>query len=179
MPEVKSEVNDEELRAIDRELSRLLAVNPSPEFAARVRTRIEQQPESALGWWRWAVASFAVAAVILAVVTVTQRTPAGRPPVAPPHADVSLPHPEHVAESRTAEAGRDRVVRRTRPVPTAQPEILIDPSLGQAVRRFVAEQRVLPEVPPEPSLDPVVVEPLRVPDVSEAGGIHLQPDRTP
>jgi hypothetical protein len=171
MPE---ELIDTEMENIERELAELLAVEPSPEFAAQVRTRIEQQSGRAFAWWRWALLSCAAAAVILAaVVTVTRRTPASRPPVAPLHADVSLPHPEHVAERRTAEAGRARVVRRTRPLRTAQPEILIDPSLAQAVRRLVVEQRVLPEVPPETTLEPVVVEPLKVPEIASTGGAGL------
>ena len=175
MPEVKHAANDEELRGIDRELSHLLAVEPSPEFAARVRSRIEQQPARIFAWWRWAVVSCAAAAVILAaVVAVTRQTPAAHPPVATVQADVSLPHnPEHVAESRTTEARGDPAVRRIRPVRTGQPELLIDPSLAQAVRRFVAEQHVLPEGHPEPSLDPVVVAPLKVPEIASTGGAGL------
>jgi len=168
---VKPEVNDEELRAIERELSQVLAVEPSPEFAARVRARIEQQPAPAFGWSRWAIASFAAAAVIfVTVVAVTRRTPAGHP-VVTVHADVTLPHdPDRVPESRTADG---RETRRIRPVRTAQPEIMIDPSLAQAIRRLVAEQRVLPEVPPGPSLEPVVVEPLKVPEIAGTGGAGL------
>jgi hypothetical protein len=47
-------------------------------------------------------------------------------------------------------------------------EVLIDPSLAAAVRRLTTEQRVLPEMPPEPSLTPVVVEPLKVPDIADS-----------
>jgi hypothetical protein len=174
MPELKRETNDEELRAIDRELSDLLAVEPSPEFAARVRTRIAQQPEPALAWWRWAVSSVAVAAVIvLAIAAVIRRAPAGRP-VAPVHADVILPQVfDRVPQSQSVEGGNRHGAGRIRPVQTAAPEIVIDRSLAQAVRRLVAEQRVLPEVPTEPSLDPVVVEPLKVPEIAGSGGAGL------
>jgi hypothetical protein len=179
MPQMKRAVNDEELRAIDRELSHLLAVEPSPEFAARVRTRIEQQPEPGLGWWRWAASSVAVAAVILlAIVAVIRRAPAGQP-VVPVHADVRLPPVSvrvrvRVPQSQSVEAGNRLVLPRVRPVRTAAPEIVIDPSLAQAVRRLVAEQRVLPEVPQDPSLDPVVVAPLKVPEIAGTGGAGLQ-----
>jgi hypothetical protein len=174
---MKRAVNDEELRAIDRELSHLLAVEPSPEFAARVRTRIEQQQEPGLGWWRWAASSVAVAAVILlAIVAVIRRAPAGQP-VGPVHADVRLPPVTvrvRVPQSQSVEAGNRLVPPRVRPVRTAAPEIVIDPSLAQAVRRLVAEQRVLPEVPQDPSLDPVVVAPLKVPEIAGTGGAGLQ-----
>jgi hypothetical protein len=38
---------------------------------------------------------------------------------------------------------------------------------------LVAEQRVLPEVPPETTLEPVVVEPLKVPEIASTGGAGL------
>ena len=44
----------EHLNALDRELSELLAVEPSPEFAAKVRTRIEREPVSTFSWRYWA-----------------------------------------------------------------------------------------------------------------------------
>ena len=49
--------------SLDREIESLLAVEPSPEFLARVRTRVAQEPEPARGGgrgcsrrlvrWRW------------------------------------------------------------------------------------------------------------------------------
>jgi len=179
---------DEDLRDLDRELSQLAAVQPSPEFAAKVRARIQQQPVSAFAWPRWTMASVAVAATIaIAIVIVaTVRKPpvpvlgdaglrAGRVAtdvhlpyqVHPaPHEQIPTPVPDRVGRAR-------QVVRSERPV---EPEVLIDPAVGRAVRRLAMERPLLPEVPPEPSLAPVVVEPLRMPDISEIASVRLGPD---
>jgi hypothetical protein len=159
----------EDLSALDRELSELLAVEPSPAFAASVRARIEQQPAPTFAWRWWVGAALAsAAAVTIAVAVSVLRTPtvqlavvahpdvylpAPHPTVQPPVATVSLPH---VAPARHAE-------RHER-----APEVLVDPALAAAVRRLTTEQRVLPERPPEPSLTPVVVEPLKVPDIADS-----------
>lgn len=168
------ELND--LDALDRELSELLAVEPSPDFAAKVRTRIEREPEPALGWWYWAGAA-AAAAVVIAVAfgTLAPRTPAVQAPLTasrdvhlPPQVDRVAPAPVAVTPSRhVARARRAETLARA-------PEVLVDPTLAAAVRRLTTQQRVLPEVPREPSLDPVVIEPLKV---SELSDVTKQGDR--
>jgi hypothetical protein len=160
----------EDLNALDRELSELLAVDPSPEFAARVRTRIDQQPAAPFAWRWWLGAALVSAAVIaIAVAASVRRTPAVQLP-APVHADIYLPPIEHPAppvrrpvEESVHRASHDRTHERV-----AVTEVLIDPSLAAAVRRLTTDQRVLPEVPAEPSLSPVVVEPLKVADIADA-----------
>ena len=60
--------------ALDRELAHALAVDPSPEFVARVRARIADEP--APSTWRMPrvlMAAGAAAVLILAVVVVTPR----------------------------------------------------------------------------------------------------------
>src|SRR5207245_7085065 len=57
--------------ALDREIARALAVDRSPEFAARVRQRIAGEPAPA-GWraaWIFAAGALAAGAVVLLVVT--------------------------------------------------------------------------------------------------------------
>ena len=58
---------------LDREIARALAVDPSPQFVARVRTRIAEQPPPAS--WRigWMFAALAAAGVIALAVVLTQR----------------------------------------------------------------------------------------------------------
>jgi hypothetical protein len=174
------EVNEQELRGIERELSQLLAVDPSPEFAAKVRAAIRQQPTRGSAWWPWAVASLAAAAVIVtAIVIVSRKAPAGQLPTVL-RADVHLPPGEDAPQAPAPDRMKPfvtDVARIRRAVRSPEPEILIDPSLARAVRRLAKEQPVLPELPPEPSLDPVVLEPLRVPDVSEIGSVRLQADQ--
>ena len=53
--------------ALVRDLESLLAVDPSPEFVARVRTRIANEPEPA----RWRLAWVAVPAMGMCIVLIT------------------------------------------------------------------------------------------------------------
>ena len=161
---------DDELNGIDREISQLLAVAPSPDFAAKVRVRIAAQPVARGAWRFWMMAAIPAAAVMLWLVATTDHRAGDVQPSPAVHADVTLPvgHnvqlPVKAAPDPVPNHGRS--LRRTQPV---EPEILIDPSLAAAIRRLAAERPTLPEVPPEPSLDPVVVEPLKVPDISDGG----------
>lgn len=69
---------------LDRELESALGVEPSPEFLARVRTRVAAEPESApwrLAIRRWSfesLAGVAVAGIVLAVVVPNLMTSAKR-----------------------------------------------------------------------------------------------------
>ena len=169
MPE-NLNVEDDELSAIDREISQLLAVEPSPDFAAKVRVRIAAQPVASGAWRFWVMAAIPAAAAMLWLVATPDYRARDVQPSSSAHGDVTLPVgnnvqlpikpvPDRVPNHR-------RSLGRTQPV---EPEILIDPSLAAAIRRLAAEQPTLPEVPPEASLDPVVVEPLKVPDISDGG----------
>ena len=83
-------MRDDEMAAIERDLARLLSVAPSPEFAARVRTRIEQQPLRVFTRRRWLLMS-AVAAVIVVALVMARRGTSVPPPVTPVQADRWLP----------------------------------------------------------------------------------------
>lgn len=173
MPET---IKDDDLRDIDRDLSQLLAVEPSPEFTAKVRARIQQEPATMFGWRLWTLASVAaVATIVIGVLMVARKAPY-EPPAVPVHADLRLP--AEAPQPRTLVTERPGTVQQApRPARTLEPEVLIDPAVARAVRRLAMEQPVFPEVPPEPSLAPVVLEPLRVPDVSEVGSVRLQADQ--
>jgi hypothetical protein len=59
--------------ALERDIERALAVDPSPEFRARVRTRIAEEPPPAsrrFGWLFAGVATAALAASVVALVTL-------------------------------------------------------------------------------------------------------------
>jgi len=63
--------------SFDREIESLLAVEPSPEFVARVRARVAEEPEPRRWWTSWTLAvAGAVAVVILAVIAWPSREPA-------------------------------------------------------------------------------------------------------
>ncbi len=60
---------------VDRAIAGLLAVDPSPEFVAKVRERVAAQPEP--GMWRFGwVAAGAAAVAVLVLAVVVSRPPA-------------------------------------------------------------------------------------------------------
>ena len=186
-----SEIDERVVAAAEGDLSRLLSIEPSQEFAAKVRARISE-PQTARGWsaaWLGlAVAS--VAALIIAVDNpVGWRAPKTAPiPVDPPVAAVGpsvksgpLPvDPPAADRGHGVKTAPTAVALRTAPGPvgrnrSAQPEVLIDPSLGQAIRRLALSTTNLAldattpntSAPPvsDASVPSVVVEPLTVPEL--------------
>jgi hypothetical protein len=61
--------------AIERDIERTLAVDPSPEFLARVRTRIAEEPSPASRRFGWRFAVVATAAVAASVVALLMLRP--------------------------------------------------------------------------------------------------------
>jgi hypothetical protein len=157
---------------LDRELARLRAIEPSPEFAAKVRARIAEEPARSTSWW-WVLAALPAAAAVALAVSFATRDVPDVPAPAPVHADVHLPLDSREVATPADSADAAKPVRthahREPRQRTHEPEILIDPALAAAVRRLIREQPTLPEMPPEPTLDSVVVEPLKVPDISSGG----------
>jgi hypothetical protein len=152
--------------AIDREIQAALSVEPSPEFLARVRTRIATEPASAASWLSWKlVATGAVAALVVMAFVVSR--PEGKPPPlaqAPGAEDLRLAPPATIEQpGRTpvpfpgasgfpppllpssAERRRGRAVARTLPVVSGfsrtEPEILLDPAETRALRRLISGTR--------------------------------------
>ena len=160
----------EDLNALDTELTELLAVEPSPQFAAKVRARIERQPAASFVWRWWLGVPVAAAAVIMIAVAIVGHTPRVQFS-APAHTDVRLPPPVHPVAPFVAMTPKmpPHTAALHAPNPKTEPETLVDPSIAAAVRRLATDQRVLPEMPAEASLDPVVVEPLKVPEIADSG----------
>jgi hypothetical protein len=146
--------------ALDREIERALAIDPSPEFLARVRTRIAEEPSAAsrgFGWLFVGVATATVAAaVVLAVFVVS---PARQPASAPLLASRSIGSVFEVPSVGSVGADpRVRPERRVRPespssvgpthgmAPTttgvaAEPTTLFDPRETMALQRLIAGVR--------------------------------------
>lgn len=158
--------------AIDREIEAALSVDPSPEFVARVRARVANDP-APVGWrlpWLITVAGAAAAAVVILVVVSHpgQRAGAGLVNRAPLSAKatsegaVAQPPAVLVEQPRVAESDaktkRPAVVAsgfpglsvvegsRTRDVASSsgrtEPEILIDAGEARALRRLLEGVRV-------------------------------------
>jgi hypothetical protein len=121
---------------LERELETIVAVDPSPEFLARVRTRIAQEP--APSSWRWSLGrrslgeggwgfalAGAAAAMVLAVVLASWTaifTPIDAPQQAVSSEDVTLEpapalvrlKPDTTGEMKAPDTTREPVVRRGR-----------------------------------------------------------------
>ena len=167
MPE---ELND--LDALDRELSDLFAVEPPPEFAAKVRARIQQQPVASFAWRWWVSAAIAAGLLIAVALTAVGRRASVAPPSVTARADVHLA--PSVRPSPPVTLAKPQGVHRVRHTRTSDriadapdAQVLFDPALAAAVRRLTTQQRVLPEMPPEPTLEPVVIQPLKVSEISD------------
>lgn len=149
--------------ALNRELTRALAIDPSPEFVARVRQRIAHEPVPS-PWglsrftWRFAVAG-AMAAVVIAIVvsrTAPSKPTAIEKPVLaartlpgagtlPAGVVAELAPPPRALPTETAVAQAFRPAKKN--VAQAfraailQPEILIDRRQAVAFRNLIAGLR--------------------------------------
>lgn len=142
-----SEMTD---RALDRELQSILAADPSPEFVARVRTRIASEPQRSAAWSMWMFAAAAAAVVAIAVVVsrgVPREGAAASKPLASrvltpmafvvsdinrrPMLSHALPGPSPRAASLAATAMPQR----------APDEILVDPREAAAIRALIRRVR--------------------------------------
>lgn len=175
--------------ALDRALDEALGVQPSPEFLARVRIRIADEPAPRAAWigsvWalRGAIATGSAAALTaIALGTVVSRAPARS---TSKRALASRPWSiaSNVVAAPSA-AGKDPPSRADRPIPTGPAlrreapaaEVLVAAAESQALRDLFAsasEGRVaLPvgqanatdvmDLPPilEISIPPIMIEPL-------------------
>jgi len=179
-------VND---AALEREIERALAVDPSPEFLVRVRARIADEPAPAsrgFGWLFAGVAATAVAASVVALVVLRpeQRVePATRllrsraltSSVVVPAVSRGLDRAPRTTnlERRTAnDALRATNLERQRSEP------LFDARETTALQRLIADVRdarvdltpLTKEGPmPLPTMDPLVISPIVIEPLASSG----------
>jgi hypothetical protein len=146
---------------IDDEIKDALNVEASPEFLARVRTRIAKEPAPAAWRGPWTLAAAgAMAAVVLGAVIVSrpaqpirsaetfvaagpkgpglQETPGSAHPKGPsPEETPGSAGPKGPALQAEAAAARPVVSGFSRTVLPQQPEILLDPAETRALRALV------------------------------------------
>ena len=174
-----SEIDKRVVAAAETDLSRLLSIEPSPEFAAKVRARISDRGV-ARGWRvGWLGLGLASAATLIVALT-TGGNPAGddraNTPDSHPQPDIVLRAP--IPQPAVASGGRTlKTARPVRPpvVEAHHPEVLIDASFARAIRRLALSTAnlALEETTRDASAAPVsdapvpsvVVEPLRVPEL--------------
>jgi hypothetical protein len=134
-------------QSIDRALREALDVSPSPDFVARVRTRIANEPASRSVWSRWAVWTPVAAGALAAAIALAVW-------VAKPAREVRLPAPS-VAEGKPDTTAATNVPRQ--PVPTVRlkpdttivtkiPVVSAFPSLALGTSRRTVVARKEPEI---------------------------------
>ena len=166
-------MSDEVMTDLDRQIEEALAVDPSPDFQARVRIRLSEEPQRyrlERAWLMYGVVGFAALAV-LAVFVATRDEVAFRAadPVAPaPHAAaVSDPIPAPATEGPSA--GQLPAVTRH----DAAETVLVPAAEREAFRRFlrtVAENGFAYSVPnasedapltlADITIEPIVIAPI-------------------
>jgi hypothetical protein len=179
------------METIEADLDRLLAVEPSPEFAARVRARIGAADRDG-GWsFPWALAAAAVLTIVTGILFATLRDapgPIDSAAITTGH-DVALPASVGPSPAVAVDPppGARSVRARATPAPVArdvEPEVLVPDDFRLAIGRVMEmvragtlNERVFPteraaatvEESTEP-MAPIVVEELLVPPINLAGG---------
>jgi hypothetical protein len=144
------------LNDLDRELRDLLAIEPSPEFAAGIRARVAEQAIAG-GWrpplWLAAAAVLVVSAGLGLVMLTPSRAPSVVAPdvrlsVAPvPVAPVAAVVPPAAPAGPSAERRREGTMRTSQPPARAgaadsqAPVIIIDPRQREVVARLFDDLR--------------------------------------
>jgi hypothetical protein len=177
----RSEVTD---AALDSELQAMLGVDPSPEFVARVRTRIADQPSPSSSWFgAWSIAaSIAVAVAAAMVVLVLSRDASNGAPSERPVLDSrtairpAWPMPDLTglvlggSDRPAPRAGRSRTAARQEPTAPAraEPEILVDAREAAALRALIfgAQQGRIDLAPMLAASTPAVMELPPVVDIA-------------
>jgi hypothetical protein len=136
------------VREAEADLDLLLSIEPSPEFAAKVRARIAAEPRVRTWNWRLVLLPLGAAAVLVFVVTlVTNRNgrDAEPPFTTARHDDIVLPGAKvnHAPADvpATIVVNNRPTVRRAIASPQAEPEIIIDPAITDAIRRLALAAR--------------------------------------
>jgi hypothetical protein len=178
MDEYSTSMTDE---AFDREVDRLLNVQPSRNFVARVRARIDREPIRAR-WFGVREMATAGAAVVIVIVGIWMAQSGPGHIDDQPVANVNAEGIPPMKEERGARlsAGTPIPSRSAATSPTA-PSVLISPDdaiglrhLVSALRDGALDPQVLPTVAgeAEPPM-PIVIEPMTVEPLLSASEIQI------
>jgi hypothetical protein len=179
MPRTKelSDIDEGLLAAAEADLDRLLAIEPSAEFAARVRQRIASEPS--VSGWRWRRAALTLVAVVALIVVLRlgrSVVPESPGPVhAALRADIMLADtpPETgagIVRSTPAGIRGPAHARRPAPPPADAAEVIIDPAVADAIRRLMMSTEVSLQTTSDARAQDTaaaltVAEPLDVPEL--------------
>jgi hypothetical protein len=146
---------------LEREIQTALAVDPSPQFVARVRTEVLNQPIARMVSWGWAIA--ATCAVVVAISVSNGVRPGGvrlkqSPGEIAAGLKPSTTTTERAATERAAAEGganeatpdhHAAVAPALRPASAntatlkkpAIPEVVVDPEIAQALQQLIISAR--------------------------------------
>ena len=171
--------------SLDREIESMLAVEPSPEFVARVRARVAEEPEPGRWWSSW---TLAVAVVILAVIVWPSRESTTLVTTTIPTPRITeIVDPETPLAAKLPPA-TSQTLRRESPTPTAValaksddrvididlPEVVIADNEVRTFASLVAsvrQRRFDVTVPAAPDLD----APLEIKELPPIEPIEIEP----
>ena len=173
--------------ALEREIARALAVDPSPEFVARVRTQIANEPRPTVWRMSWMLSAFALVAVAVLLAVMIDRRDGVPALVTSPLASRAIDgHPAMLpyvgsgfltaeasakAVSRTSGQYGVSAFRRTTasPAKAGRPILslpLLDPRETQALRALIAGVRTN-RVDLSPLLQSGAPAPMELPPVDD------------
>jgi hypothetical protein len=171
--------------SLDREIESILAVEPSPEFLARVRTRVAEEPGPSAWRWRWTFAFAGVAVAMIVAVVVWQARQTAPSSDAPVQTSQLA---ERVTASAPAavEVEHPRTSRRAAPTIRARETVSLVPLISaddaRAFDMLLSTIRqddvvlVLRDDMPDSALSasalavaPITIEPVPVPEPLEGG----------
>jgi hypothetical protein len=177
----KDALND---MALEQEVEALLSVEPSPDFVARVRSRVATEAASS-GWgWRWPIAAVATAMALIVVVVALWRSV---DPVAPSTSAPSQraaapdvfgptvipPHDEPV-EIRAPRQRAQVVAAPPRAIELALPPVIIAENETRAYIAFVADRRAT-RFEFSPSIARTVDDPIELDKMLKVDAVALEP----
>jgi len=176
--------------ALDRELARTMAVEPSSTFAARIRMRVATERMSGT-WSAWPIGMTVMAgAAVAAALTLFVASPWRARPVAPTVPPIAARAVPSASGSMVASSPRTLVVRppargitRGTHLTTASDDVdvVIDPREARAMRRFLVRAArgrldlapllgaAAPPVMDFGPLRPIDITPLQVSPLTEQG----------
>jgi hypothetical protein len=165
---------------IEAQLRQAMSVQPSPDFARKVRARIDEQRVDRNWWtWRWTAAAACILAVVIGWRLVNRTDEVGPSEIRREGNAVDI----RLAAAPTPSA-RERPISMAQPITrtsrqpaSSQPEVIVPEDNARAVSRLLAlarsgritEERLTPVVPTAApaTLDvaPIVVPEISVPEV--------------
>jgi hypothetical protein len=128
----------------EADLDRLLSIEPSPEFVAKVRARIAAEPPVRRWNWNRLLVPVAAACLVLAVMYWNGRGNE-KPFATARQGDIALRNETPKAPPASAAVAVVAInrptVRRVTASPQPEPEIIIDPAITDAIRRLALAAR--------------------------------------